>query len=113
MENDVMKATLWRHANVNRPVRRGTAAIWTTAGLVLSVLSWVQSFPIHSALDDVREGLESNGGAHGARLASAPLYQPVWLHVGKVKVFPLQAMKAHGGCGCKGPHIHSHGTRKR
>ena len=31
----------------------------------------------------------------------------------KVKVFPLQAMKAHGGCGCKGQHIHSHGTRKR
>ena len=31
----------------------------------------------------------------------------------KVKVSPLQAMKAHGGCGCKGPHIHSHGTRKR
>ena len=25
----------------------------------------------------------------------------------KVKVSPLQAMKAHGGCGCKGPHIHS------
>ena len=31
----------------------------------------------------------------------------------KVKVSPLQAMEAHGGCGCKGPHIHSHGTRKR
>ena len=31
----------------------------------------------------------------------------------KVKVSPLQVMKAHGGCGCKGPHIHSHGTRKR
>ena len=31
----------------------------------------------------------------------------------KVKVSPLQAMKAHGGCGCKGPHIHRHGTRKR
>ena len=30
----------------------------------------------------------------------------------KGKVSPLQAMKAHGGCGCKGPHIHSHGTRK-
>ena len=25
----------------------------------------------------------------------------------KVKAFPLQAMKDHGGCGCKGPHIHS------
>ena len=22
-------------------------------------------------------------------------------------------MEAHGGCGCKDPHIHSHGTRKR
>ena len=32
---------------------------------------------------------------------------------GKVKVSPLQAMEAHGGCGCKGPHIHSHGTRMR
>ena len=21
-------------------------------------------------------------------------------------------MKAHGGCGYKGPHVHSHGTRK-
>ena len=31
----------------------------------------------------------------------------------KVKVSPLQAMKAHGGCGCKGPHLHNHGTRKR
>ena len=31
----------------------------------------------------------------------------------KVKVSPLQAMKAHGVCGCKGPHIHSHGTRMR
>ena len=31
----------------------------------------------------------------------------------KVKVSPLQAMKAHGGYGYKGPHIHSHGTRKR
>ena len=31
----------------------------------------------------------------------------------KVKVSPLQAMKAHRGCGCKGPHIHSHGTRLR
>ena len=30
-----------------------------------------------------------------------------------IKVSPLQAMKAHGGCGCKGPHIHSHSTRKR
>ena len=30
-----------------------------------------------------------------------------------VKVSSLKAMKAHGGCGCKGPHIHSHGTRKR
>ena len=30
----------------------------------------------------------------------------------KVKVSPVQAMEAHGGCGCKGPHIHSHGTRK-
>ena len=30
-----------------------------------------------------------------------------------VKVSPLQAMKAHAGCGCKGSHIHSHGTRKR
>ena len=26
------------------------------------------------------------------------------------KVSPLQAMKAQGVCGCKGPHIHSHGT---
>ena len=32
---------------------------------------------------------------------------------GKGKVSPLQAMKAHGVCGCKGPHIHSHGTRMR
>ena len=31
----------------------------------------------------------------------------------KVKIPPLQAMKAQGGCGCKGPHIHSHGTMKR
>ena len=30
-----------------------------------------------------------------------------------VKLSPLQAMKAHGGCGCKGAHIHSHVTRKR
>ena len=28
-----------------------------------------------------------------------------------VKVSPLQAMKAHGGC--KDPLIHSHGTRKK
>ena len=25
----------------------------------------------------------------------------------------LQVMKAHEGCGCKGPHVHSHGTRKK
>ena len=31
----------------------------------------------------------------------------------KVNLSPLQAMEAHGGCGCKGPHIHSHGTRMR
>ena len=31
----------------------------------------------------------------------------------KVKVSPLQAMKAHEGCECKGPHIHSHGSKKR
>ena len=31
----------------------------------------------------------------------------------KVKVSPLQAMKAHGECGYKGPHIHSQGTRMR
>ena len=31
----------------------------------------------------------------------------------KVKVSPLQTMKVHRGCGCKGPHIHSHSTRKR
>ena len=31
----------------------------------------------------------------------------------KVKLSPLQAMKAHRGCGYKGPHIHSHGTRMR
>ena len=30
----------------------------------------------------------------------------------KVKVSPLQGMKAHEGCGCKGPHIHNHGTRR-
>ena len=30
----------------------------------------------------------------------------------KLKVSPLQAMKAHGGCACKDPHIHSHSTRK-
>ena len=33
--------------------------------------------------------------------------------IGKpVKASPLQAMEAHGECGCKGPHIHSNGTRK-
>ena len=31
----------------------------------------------------------------------------------KVKVSPLRAMKALGTCGCKGPHILSHDTRKR
>ena len=31
----------------------------------------------------------------------------------KAKGTPLQTMKAHGGCECKGPHIHSHGTRRR
>ena len=36
----------------------------------------------------------------------------VYIYIYKVKVSQLQAMKAHGGCGCKGPHIHSHGTRK-
>ena len=35
------------------------------------------------------------------------------LTVIKVKVSPLQAMKADGGCGCTGPHIHSHGTSKK
>ena len=25
----------------------------------------------------------------------------------------VKTMKAHGGCGCKGPHMHSHGTKKR
>ena len=32
---------------------------------------------------------------------------------GKPNVSPLQVMKVHGRCGCKGPHINSHGTRKR
>ena len=31
----------------------------------------------------------------------------------KVKESPVQAMKALVKCGCKGPHIHSHGIRKR
>ena len=31
----------------------------------------------------------------------------------KVKVSSWQAMKTHGGCGCKGSHIHSHGTWMR
>ena len=31
----------------------------------------------------------------------------------KVKVSLLQAMKAHGGCGFKGPHVRGHGTGKR
>ena len=31
----------------------------------------------------------------------------------KVNISPLYAMKAHGGCGCKSPHIDSHGTRER
>ena len=31
----------------------------------------------------------------------------------KVKISPLQALKTPGECECKGPHIHSHGTRKR
>ena len=32
----------------------------------------------------------------------------------KVKVFPFtHAMKANWGCGCKDPHIHSNGIRKR
>ena len=35
------------------------------------------------------------------------------LNILEVKVSPLQAMKAHVGCGCKGLYIHSHGTRKR
>ena len=30
----------------------------------------------------------------------------------KVKIFPLEAMKAQGGCGCKGPHIRSHGAKR-
>ena len=31
----------------------------------------------------------------------------------KAKVSPLEAMKAHVECECKGPHIHNHGTRMR
>ena len=31
----------------------------------------------------------------------------------KVKVFPLQNKKAHGGCGCKDLHFHSQSIRKR
>ena len=31
----------------------------------------------------------------------------------KGKVSPIQAMKAHRGCDCKGKHIHSLGTTKR
>ena len=34
-------------------------------------------------------------------------------HRATIKVSPLQAMKAHRGCGHKGPHIHSNGTRMR
>ena len=40
------------------------------------------------------------------------VYIYIYIYI-KVKVSPLQAMNAHGGCGCKGPHIHSHGTRMR
>ena len=32
---------------------------------------------------------------------------------GKGEGTPLLAIQAHGGCGCKGPQIHSHGTRRR
>ena len=31
----------------------------------------------------------------------------------KVKLSPLQAVKANWGCGCKGPHILLHGTRNK
>ena len=34
-----------------------------------------------------------------------------WAYV-KIKISPLQTMKAHGGCECKGPYIRNHGTRK-
>ena len=30
----------------------------------------------------------------------------------KGKDIPLEAMKAQGGCGYKGPHIRSHGTKR-
>ena len=29
------------------------------------------------------------------------------IKIKKIKVSPLQAMKAHGGCGCKGPHLYT------
>ena len=55
----------------------------------------------------IREVPGSNPGAD----------EPGWgffvVFLSKGKGIPLQAMKAHGGCECKGPHIHSHGTRKR
>ena len=41
------------------------------------------------------------------------IYKCLSYECSKVKVSPLQAMKAHGGCRCKGPHIQSHGTRMR
>ena len=34
------------------------------------------------------------------------------MHYRIVKISPLQSMKAHGGCGCKGPHTHNHCTRR-
>ena len=46
--------------------------------------------------------------------ASYIIIERVKLHISrKGKGTPLQNMKALGGCGCKGPHIHSHGTRKK
>ena len=39
------------------------------------------------------------------------LPNPSNFHV-KIKLSPLQAMKAHRGCGCKGPLIYSHSTRR-
>ena len=67
--------------------------LWTTFVATTSSLSSFLPFPPYLS--------------HSFLVFFSPFLSP------NKKVSPLQTMKAHGVCGCKGPHIHSHGIRTR
>ena len=66
---------------------------------------------LRSCVDEFPDGYVLKLKYHGAWLKEDYSLLLMSSQTVKVKVSPLQAKKAHGGCECKGPHIHSCDTR--